>query len=139
MIKFFEIVATGFYIGKLKKFGPTISIIFAIPFLFLKEKIFFFLIILLISIIGSYLMVKKTNQKDPQEVVIDEILGFFFIFLFLDFNLNNFIIAFILFRIFDFLKLFPINFLEEIPYIGVVLDDLMAGAYSLLTIKLIVS
>lgn len=84
-------------------------------------------------------MVKKTYQKDPQEVVIDEIVGFFFIFLFLDFNLKNFIIAFIFFRIFDFLKLFPINFLEEIPYFGIILDDLMAGVYALLTVKLIVS
>lgn len=139
MIKFFEVITTGFYIGKLKKFGPTISIVIVIPFLFLKQKILIFFIILFISLIGSYLMVKKTNKKDPQEVVIDEIVGFFFIFLFLEFNLTNFLIAFVFFRIFDLLKPFPINFLEEIPYLGVVLDDLMAGAYSLLTIKLIAS
>jgi len=139
MIKFFELITTGFYIGKLKKFGPTISTIIIIPFLFLKQKILIFFIILVISIIGSYLMVKKTNKKDPQEVVIDEIVGFFFIFLFLEFNLSNFLIAFVFFRIFDFLKPFPINFLEEIPYLGVILDDLIAGAYTILTIKLIAS
>jgi len=137
MIKFFEIISTGFYIGKLKKFGPTISTIIVIPFLLLNQKILIFIIILLLSIIGSYLMVKKTNKKDPQEVVIDEIVGFFLIFIFLDFNLKNFIIAFILFRIFDFLKPFPIKLLEDIKYFGIVLDDLMAGIYSVLTIKII--
>jgi phosphatidylglycerophosphatase (EC 3.1.3.27) len=51
--------------------------------------------------------------------------------------LKNFIIAFILFRIFDFLKPFPIKLLEDIKYFGIVLDDLMAGIYSVLTIKII--
>lgn len=77
-------------------------------------------------------MVKKTNIKDPQEVVIDEILAFFFIFIFIEVSLKNVILGFLLFRAIDALKPFPIKLLENFPYLGILLDDIMASIYVIL-------
>ncbi|MCS7245101.1 MAG: phosphatidylglycerophosphatase A [candidate division WOR-3 bacterium] len=136
MIKFFELISTGFYIGKIKKFGPTISTAFAIPIVFLPYKIFVFFALLAISIISCYIMVNKTKQSDPQEVVIDEILAYTLIFLFLEINLKNLTVSFIVFRILDALKPFPSKILEHIKYIGIILDDIVASIYTIILLKL---
>ncbi len=136
MIKFFELISTGFYIGKLKNGATIATLLFSFLVLF-KGKLFIFFILLLFSIISSYVMVKKTKRKDPQEVVIDEIVAFFFIFIFVKLSLMSFVISFVLFRLFDFLKPFPANLFEDIPYLGVVLDDLIASVYVIVFLKLI--
>lgn len=131
MIRFFEFISTGFYIGRLK-YGPTIATFLSIPLIFSPHKIIIFSFLLLLSIIGSYVMVKKTNLNDPQEVVIDEILAYFFIFLFIKVNFMNVILGFLLFRLIDALKPFPIKLIEKIPYLGIILDDLIASVYVIL-------
>lgn len=136
MTKFFEILSTGFYIGRIKKFGPTISTALAIPIVFLPYKIYIFFALLIISIISCYIMVNKTKEFDPQEVVIDEILAYTLIFLFLEVNLKNIVFGFIAFRILDAIKPFPSELLENIKYIGVILDDLVAGMYTIIFLKL---
>jgi phosphatidylglycerophosphatase A len=46
--------------------------------------------------------------------------------------------AFFLFRFFDIAKIWPANKLESLPGgWGIVLDDLMAGVYTLISLKLL--
>ncbi len=134
MIKFFELISTGFYIGRLKNGATIAPLLFSFLVLF-ENKLLIFFILLLLSVISSYLMVKKTKRNDPQEVVIDEIISLVFIFLFVEVSLKSFIIAFILFRLFDFLKPFPSNLFESIPYLGIVLDDMIASIYVVIFLK----
>ncbi len=77
------------------------------------------------------------EKKDPQIVVIDEIAGFA-VANFLTYSASAVVIAFVLFRIFDISKVFPVGRLEKLPGgAGIVLDDLMAGLYTFLILRLL--
>jgi phosphatidylglycerophosphatase A len=77
-----------------------------------------------------------TGSKDPQIVVIDEVVGQW-ITLGGAYTLNakSWITAFALFRLFDIWKPPPVRQLERIPGgAGIVLDDAMAGIYAALVL-----
>ena len=78
----------------------------------------------------------ESGRKDPQVVVIDEVLGQWLTFAgALRFNWRTFVLAFALFRIFDIWKPPPIRLIERIPGgAGIVLDDMMAGAWAALVL-----
>ena len=83
---------------------------------------------------------KCSKSIDPQEVVIDEVLGQWIAIAFIPFNFEAFLLAFILFRFFDIFKLFPINKIEKIKgFIGVIGDDLLAGIYTAIIITILSS
>lgn len=72
------------------------------------------------------------QTKDPQKVVVDEVLGQLIVFAFVPFLFSwKLILAgFVLFRLFDIWKPYPINSLENLPNgIGVCADDILAGVY----------
>ena len=75
-------------------------------------------------------MAAESGRKDPQIVVIDEVLGQWLTLAgALRFDLLTFALAFGLFRLFDIWKPPPIRLIEQIPGgAGIVLDDMMAGA-----------
>lgn len=78
------------------------------------------------------------NQKDPSQVVIDEVVGYLITMGFLPFNLIAALIGFFLFRFFDILKPFPVRRFEKIPGgWGIMLDDTIAGIYASLSLRLI--
>lgn len=71
------------------------------------------------------------ERKDPQFIVIDEVLG---VWLTLagatSINWKSFTLGFVLFRIFDIVKPWPVRRFEALPQgWGIVADDLMAGVY----------
>lgn len=79
---------------------------------------------------GQY--AETSGKKDPGAVVIDEVLGLW-LTLAGAAHLTGWrpwLAAFVLFRIFDIAKPFPIRKLEAIPGgAGIVIDDLGAGIY----------
>jgi phosphatidylglycerophosphatase A len=78
-------------------------------------------------------VVATTRQlKDPQIVVIDEVLGVWItLAAATTLNWKSVLAAFILFRIFDITKPQPVRALERLPGgTGIVADDLMAGIYA---------
>ena len=79
------------------------------------------------------------GTKDPQVIVIDEIAGFV-LANFLTGSWTALIIAFGLFRFFDIAKPFPAGKLEMLPGgSGIVLDDMCAGLYSFMILRLLSS
>jgi phosphatidylglycerophosphatase A len=77
--------------------------------------------------------VKIFQNKDPQQAVVDEVIGQLITFLFVPFGLSwRFVFAgFILFRLFDIWKPYPIDSLQNLPAgIGVCADDILAGVYA---------
>jgi phosphatidylglycerophosphatase A len=75
------------------------------------------------------------DKKDPSEVVLDEIIGFWISILFFSYNWYIIIAAFFIFRFFDILKPYPCNELEKLEGgYGIMLDDYMAGIYTNLVI-----
>ena len=71
------------------------------------------------------------QQKDPQVIVIDEVIGFMIANYLAPTRLAPLVVGFLLFRCFDIAKVFPAARLEKLPGgTGIVLDDVMAGLYS---------
>ena len=85
---------------------------------------------------------KKIGEHDYKGIVWDEIVGMYVTLLAVSFSLINSTLAFILFRLMDILKPWPINYLDKKIKggLGIMLDDLFAAFYSiilLLTIKVV--
>tara|TARA_B100000795_G_scaffold214717_1_gene168515 strand:+ start:185 stop:679 length:495 start_codon:yes stop_codon:yes gene_type:complete len=150
---FSAFLALGFGSGLMKKAPGTFGTLVAIPFfLFLQllsqPLIYFF--IFTIFFIGIYVS-DKTSQalamKDPSCIVIDEIVGFLLLLILVGHLIGagisitkiDFILAFILFRIFDIWKPFPIDLLEEKfkGGFGIMIDDIGAAIYAFIIFMLI--
>jgi phosphatidylglycerophosphatase A len=88
------------------------------------------------AIWASGRMAKDTASKDPQVVVIDEVVGQWITLAgAVTLNGKSWIAAFALFRLFDIWKPPPVRQLERIPGgAGIVLDDAMAGIYAALVL-----
>tara|TARA_B100000700_G_C14565742_1_gene633231 strand:+ start:54 stop:554 length:501 start_codon:yes stop_codon:yes gene_type:complete len=123
---------------------------FKINFLLL---VFLYLILLFYSIILIDKLSKKFSEVDAKEIVIDEFLGMslalitFYSYLAIQQGWNNMddlflvtLLCFVLFRFFDIVKPFPINFIDKKLKngLGVVMDDLIAGLFSLLIVWVVV-
>ena len=81
---------------------------------------------------ATNLYVRETGRKDPPEVVIDEVAGQCLALCFAPPGLAGLLAAFVLFRLFDIAKPFPIGWVErrfEAAW-GVMLDDIMAAIYA---------
>ena len=83
---------------------------------------------------------KLIKRKDPGCIVIDEIAGMLVTLIGLPFNLITVGVGFIIFRILDILKPFPIKVLEKriSGGIGVVADDVVAGIIANLLLRMII-
>jgi len=89
------------------------------------------------------------DNKDPRQIVIDEVLGqampLIFIVYLSSKNLINipveiyYLSSFILFRFFDIVKPFPVSYFDKQHknFFGIIMDDIMAGLYTMLIIYLV--
>jgi len=82
---------------------------------------------------------ERRTGKDPQVVVTDEVAGYFVTLAAVPSpGLPHLVAAFFLFRLLDVVKPWPANRLEKLPEgWGVLLDDVMAGAYGAAILALI--
>jgi phosphatidylglycerophosphatase A len=84
-----------------------------------------------ISIWSAGLTQDLLGKDDPSAVVIDEVAGFLLAMTFLPFSWLVLGLGFVLFRIFDVFKPYPIRQLEGLSGgFGIVIDDLLAGLYT---------
>jgi phosphatidylglycerophosphatase A len=138
---------TGAGAGYVPRLPGTVGTLVAIPFSLALNRfaLINFTLAVLILIVSIYcaiwLSTKAANilkQKDPQVIVIDEIVGFVTANFLAPPRLSVLLWSFVLFRFFDIAKVFPINRLEKLPAGGgVVLDDVMAGLYTLISLRLL--
>lgn len=78
------------------------------------------------------------NQKEPQFILIDEIVGFLLANFLAPFSFAALLWSFALFRFFDISKIFPVDRLEQLwGGVGIVLDDVMAGVYTFASLRLL--
>jgi phosphatidylglycerophosphatase A len=137
-------LATGLLIGNVPFAPGTFGSIIGLPLAFLLSRlnlllsVSFILLFVFFAIAVASAAEKILSQKDPAKIVIDEIAGLMVTFAGLPFNLKTAIAGFIIFRAFDILKPFPIRTLErKVPGGGgVVLDDVLAGIYANLILRL---
>ena len=141
---------TLFGIGKIKKIPGSFASLATILFLFFLFHIvnvsadivlYSIIIIFFISLYAVNIFIKDLTNKDPKEVVIDEFIGQSIpVCLYevahnvpkeTDQVLKFYCIMFVLFRIFDITKPFPINYYDKNfkNSFGVIMDDVCAGLY----------
>jgi phosphatidylglycerophosphatase A len=140
---FSVLIATFFGVGRLRP-GPgtwgsaVTTILWAVfayslpPSFRLLALIGLVFLIVAIGIPAATTVSRVSGVKDPQFVVIDEVAGQLIALIAVPLAWKSFLSAFILFRIFDIIKLPPVHQLEALPEgAGIVLDDVAAGLYAL--------
>lgn len=141
-----HLVACGFGSG-LSPFAPgTAGTLFAcatFPLLRLRASDFELLAFLVICFIGGVLAAHKTGVDlgvvDHGSIVWDEIVPFWMVLVFCPPGSLWQLAAFLLFRFFDIVKPQPARFFDEKVKngFGVMADDLVAGAYTVLMLALL--
>ena len=138
-------LATGFYIGNIPwapgTFGSIIglALCFILAGLNLPLAIGCTVLFIAMAVWIANDAEKLLKKKDPGCIVIDEIAGMAVTFVGLPFNLTTALIGFIIFRILDILKPFPIRTLDKRVSggVGIVIDDVVAGIFANLLLRLI--
>jgi len=128
-----ELIATGFYVGRFKYAPGTLGSLIALPLIHIFAVKWWVVLIVgailyLVGVWASNYMIDLTREDDPEQVVIDEVLGYFVSYLFIAPTLLSLLVGFITFRVLDIYKPYPIPFFERLPEgHGVMADDLVAG------------
>ena len=139
-------LATLFGIGKIPGGGTWASFIVLIIALYEQNAETASFLAFLSLIIGPNAyrkLIALFDSEDPKEYVLDEVIGYLIIIASLSliqFSMENniWILSFILFRIFDVIKLWPAGNLEKLHGgHGILLDDIAAGFQTLFAILLL--
>ncbi len=146
---------TCFGIGSIRFAPGTVASLLTTIFLYSLFHIinlsnnFIFIILLIIFIYAFYAVseyIKYNKNKDPKEVVVDEFIGQSIPIYLYEISLGTakdlqesalfYLYIFILFRFFDIKKPFPISFFDKKfkNSFGVIIDDVIAGFYVVLTL-----
>ena len=141
---------TLFGIGKIKKIPGSVASLVTTIFLFFLFHVLNFspnlvligiIIIFLISLYAVNIFMKDIDNKDPKEVVIDEFIGQSIPICLYEIAhegtketsniLMFYFIMFVLFRIFDIAKPYPVSYYDKNfkNSFGVIMDDVCAGLY----------
>ena len=102
------------------------------------SSVLILMIMTLVAIWASQVVHNLLNRVDPSEVVIDEVAGFLLTMLWVPLSWGTLLAGFLLFRLFDIWKPWPAEPAERLHGgLGIVLDDLVAGLYANLGLRLI--
>ena len=155
MIKKFNLLfITFFFTGKIKFAPGTVASLITCILFLLLVNIFNFAIIFLITLIiffYSFVAINNSfnefNSDDPQEIVIDEVVGQILPLLAIPIyetlyplpNIYYCVSAFLLFRLFDIWKPYPISYIDSSikGSLGIMLDDIFASLYAIIILSLI--
>ena len=159
MKKINVLISTFFGNGYISKIPGTFTSLSTLVILYILFEILQFknlnYILILYSITFFYsfyaVMDSETEfeNKDPRQIVIDEVLGqampLILIVYLSSKNLINipveiyYLLSFILFRFFDIVKPFPVSYFDKQHknFFGIIMDDIMAGLYTMLIIYLV--
>jgi phosphatidylglycerophosphatase A len=162
MNKYFSLanlIATGFYVGKIPiapgTFGSLLGLILLFPW-YGQGTSLLVLGILCTGCFGVGLWATQTiltasefQNPDPKEIVVDEILGQWLTVLLASFFIpvtwKTLIICFIAFRVFDIVKPFPIDYMDEklaanpkTAALGVMMDDCVAALFAAFWVVVII-
>ena len=145
MDKLIVALATGLYSGKIPFAPGTWGSAFAlIPWYFcrglsLVNYLILLAVIFVVGFLTSGSAEKIFDRPDPGCIVIDEILGMFITLTLAPNHPVAWLLGFMLFRIFDVLKPFPVSWFDTHLHggIGIMMDDVMAGIYALICLQLI--
>ena len=132
-------IATVFGIGRARAAPGTVASLLALPVAWIiaagEGRVWLLAAAILVAAAGGWaceLYVRETGKSDPSECVIDEVAGQWLACAFAPLSILHglpaYALAFVLFRIFDIAKPWPLSAAERLPGgAGVMADDLLAG------------
>ncbi len=131
-------LAFGFGSGLARKAPGTFGTVAAIPVYVLLSGVDFWLysaITVMVSVVGIWICgiaADKLGEHDFGGIVWDEIAGYLITLWFVSFSWSNVLWGFILFRIFDILKPWPIKWIDAkiSGGFGIMFDDVIAGIFA---------
>lgn len=141
MVRLIRLITSCFYLGYIPFAPGTFGSLFGlgIYFLIYPNHIFYVVVSLLFIWLGFLTVTsaeKIFGQKDPKQIVIDEVSGLLVAFFLIPPKIFYLVIGFLLYRLFDIIKPYPLRKLEKINGAsGVMLDDLGAAVYTNLILQ----
>ena len=143
-----KFILTGFYIGKIKYAPGTFGTLLAIPIFLLiydfnlitKISIVFLLFLISLFLLSQSYKKQVFKDIDDKTIVIDEVIGYLIFIVFFDNTLFVLFSSFFIFRLFDIVKPYPISLIDKKMKnaLGVILDDIIAGLFSGITLFIII-
>tara|TARA_Y100000589_G_scaffold217452_1_gene205084 strand:+ start:460 stop:927 length:468 start_codon:yes stop_codon:yes gene_type:complete len=136
-------ICTVFGLGNFTKMPGTLGSIAGVflgfillSFLSIQLVIVFFIFLLALSLYAIKIYQKQVGKSDKSEIIVDEVLGQLLVLMFVELEFLQFFYAFILFRFFDILKIFPANIIDKkySDHYGVIFDDIIAAIQALMVI-----
>ena len=136
-------ICTVFGLGNFTKMPGTLGSIAGVflgfillSFFHIQLVIVFFIFLLVLSLYAIKIYQKQVGKSDKSEIIIDEVLGQLLVIMFIELEFLQFFCAFILFRFFDILKIFPANIIDKkySDHYGVIFDDIIAAIQALMFI-----
>ena len=143
-----------FGLGKISKIPGTLGSLFTVITLYIFFQIFnlssqiilfCLIIIFIISFFAIAAHIKNKENKDPNEIIVDELIGQSIPIYLYEIShgteksiyeaLIYYCVSFLLFRFFDIVKPFPVNYFDKNfkNSFGVIMDDVCAGFYVVLS------
>ncbi len=122
--------------------GTAGSLLAVLLFFLWPQASFFWLIMAIVFFLLGVPVstaIEKERGQDPSMVVIDEVVGQWLALIFLPlFNWKIALAAFLLFRLFDIWKPFPINRSQSLRAgWGIMVDDVLAGIYANIVLQIV--
>ena len=132
------LIATVLHVGRFPVAPGTVASLVALPFAWLILRYDSAIGLCVAAFVAAALGVwacdvymRETSMHDPSECVIDELAGQWLACAFAPLSLKGFALAFVLFRLFDVTKIWPVSAAERLDGgLGVVADDMVAGLFA---------
>lgn len=140
-----SIIACGFGTGAAPFAPGTFGTLIGIPFYWLMQDLSLFsysLVLALFFLFGVWVCQTTADAlkvHDHPGIVWDEVVGYLVTMMFAPAGWQWWLLGFLLFRLFDIVKPWPISVLDRrvAGGFGIMIDDVLAGVYALLCLQLI--
>ncbi len=139
------LLAFGFGSGLARYAQGTVGTVAAIPCAILLKSlpsILYWPVLLVLFLLGIYICgatAARLGKHDPRGIVWDEMVGYWLTIAFLPTQWTWWLAAFVLFRLFDILKPWPICLSERLfkGGLGIMVDDIIAALYAMAILALV--
>lgn len=141
-----HLAAVGFGSGLASKAPGTFGTLAAVPIYYFLSFLSLeaYIAVLVISSLSGFWICHITSRDmgvhDHKAIVWDEFVGYWITMVMVPFSVQWAVVGFVLFRIFDILKPFPISWLDKKVGggFGIMIDDIVAGLFAAITLQLII-
>lgn len=146
MFPLIPLLVTWFGAGRAPKTPGTFGSLAALPFAYAVQLLggnaalmAFSLAVFAAGVWACGRYVRETNRSDPSEAVIDEVAGMSLLLAALEPSWQGYAVAFVLFRLFDILKPWPVSWADQKVKggLGIMLDDMLAAAMGIFALAML--